>query len=524
MFQNALELYQAGQLDKAATLLRALDQDRPGLPDVYQLRGMVALQAGKPDAAVKILKFGVKNCPDQPTLLDVLGTALSENGDFEESEAAYGQSLALAPNEPGVLKNLGNVLKKQNKLEGARDAYRKSLELRPGNADTQYNLATVLEDQGDLEGAEDACRKASEMTPDRAIIFRSLARVLLCQGKQEESFAAVERALEIGPKHHRSLEMLGEHYFLQGRLAEAWENYEVREWDRHNEENRSGAFDQPIWAGQPLDGKSVMVWGELGVGDEVMFSSMVPDLQAAGAGVVLECDPRLKALFERSFPDVRCLARRHGVLPEDMDGIDYQISGGSLGRWLRSDFSAFPDRASFLVADEDHRDQLRQKYLTGSDNLLVGIAWGSANPNIGGNKSMPLETLAPLAAKPDIRLVNLQYGDTLDERKEFEEKTGVLIIDDPEVDQLADLDAFAAQIDAMDLVISISNTTVHLAGALGKPTWMMLPVMPMWRWMTDRDYSPWYSSVRLFRQTERGQWAGVIDEIMAAFKDFSPKR
>jgi len=531
MFKNALELYQTGHLDKAATLLRALDKSQPGLPDVYQLRGMVALQAKKPNAAVKILKFGVRQCPDQPTLLDALGTALSEKGDFEESEAAYGQSLALAPNEPGVLKNLGNVLKKQNKLEGARDAYRQSLELRPGNADTQYNLATVLEDQGDIEGAEDAYRKASELTPDRAIVFRSLARVLWFQGKQEESFAAIERALEIDPNHPRSLETLGIHYFMQGRLAEAWENYEVREWHGRNEENRSGAFDQPIWAGQPLDGKTVIVWAEQGAGDEVMFSSMIPDLQAAGGSVVLECDPRLTPLFERSFPGVRCLARRDGVKPQAMDGptddIDYQISGGSLGRWLRPDFSAFPDRASYLEADGERSGGLRKKYRDATKNLLVGIAWRSANPRMGGKKSIPLEAFAPLAALmgkggPGIRLVNLQYGDTVDERSAFEEKNSVSIIDDPDIDQMADLDAFAAQIKAMDLIVSISNTTVHLSGALGVPSLVMLPVMPMWRWLGERGDSPWYSSVRLFRQPARDQWAAVIEKVTVAVADFSP--
>ncbi len=422
------------------------------------------------------------------------------------------------------MKNLGNVLKKQNKLEGARDAYRQSLELRSGNADTQYNLGTVLEDLDDLEGAEDAYRKASEMTPERAIIFRSLARMLWFQGKQEESFAAIERGLEIDPKHPRGLETLGIHYFIQGRLAEAWESYEVREWRSRHEENRSGAFDQPVWAGQPLDGKTVIVWAEQGAGDEVMFSSMVPDLQAAGAGVVLECDPRLMPLFERSFPGVRCLARRDGVTPEAMDGIDYQISGGSLGRWLRSDFSAFPERASYLKADEDRARTLKEKYRDGGDDLLVGIAWRSANPRMGDKKSMPLDAFQPLAAMPGVRLVNLQYGDTVDERRAFEEKNSVSIIDDPDIDQMADLDAFAAQIAAMDLVISISNTTVHLSGALGVPSWVMLPVMSMWRWLGGRDDSPWYSSVRLFHQTERDQWAAVIDNVMAAFKDYAPRR
>ncbi len=524
MFQTALEHYQAGPLDKADARLRKLAKRHPGLPDVYQLRGMVSLQGRKPGQAVKILKAGAAKCPDQPTLLDMLGTALSEKGDLEESAAAYGRSLDLAPNEPGVLKNLGNVLKKLDRLEEARDAYRQSLDLRPGNGETEYNLGTVLEDLGDLEGAAEIYGKASETTPDRAIIFRSLTRALLYQGKHEESFAVLERAMELEPDHQRTREMLGVHYFLQGRLPEAWEAYEVRDWREQNEKNRQGAFDQPFWAGEPLAGKTVIVWAEQGAGDEVMFASMLPDLLAAGADVVVECDPRLTPLFERSFPGIRCLARRDGTAPEAMDGIDYQISGGSLGRWLRPDFTAFPDRACYLTADEELKSRLRQKYLSHSDDLLVGIAWRSVHPRIGDNKSMPLDALAPLAALAGVRLVNLQYGDTGDDLAGFEEKTGVSIIDDEDIDQMADLDAFAAQIAAMDVIVSISNTTVHLAGALGVPAWVMLPVMPMWRWMMERLDSPWYPSVRLFRQAERGQWPGVVEKITTALKDFRPQR
>jgi len=170
----------------------------------------------------------------------------------------------------------------------------------------------------------------------------------------------------------------------------------------------------------------------------------------------------------------------------------------------------------------DKRDGLREKYRDATEDRLIGIAWISKNKRIGKQKSMALRELAPLGRIPGVRLIDLQYGDTAEERAKFQEETGTSIIHDDHVDQMADLDAFAAQVAAMDLVISVSNTTVHIAGALGVPAWVMLNTVPLPCWLLEGEDSPWYPSVRLFRQTEFGEWADVIGRVGDALRAFAP--
>ncbi len=173
-----------------------------------------------------------------------------------------------------------------------------------------------------------------------------------------------------------------------------------------------------------------------------------------------------------------------------------------------------------MLVDGERRRGLREKYLEGSDDLLIGVAWFSKNPEIGIDKSMALSDWRPLADIPGVRFIDLQYGDTAAERQAFQNQTGMAIHRDDAIDQLTDLDAFAAQISAMDLVISVSNTTVHFSGALGVPTWIMLNTVPLSCWMQDRDDCPWHPSVRLFRQSKPKQWGDVIGRVKQALKDF----
>ncbi|MCH7936950.1 MAG: tetratricopeptide repeat protein [Proteobacteria bacterium] len=518
LFQSAVADFQAGRLKAAEDALDCITRDHSGIPDVFQLRGMIALQSGRKEEAVKFLREGVSADPQSPGLADLLGTALAESGQFEEAETAYRRALNRSPNDAGVLNNLGNVLKKLGRLEDSRDAYRESLKLRSGHANTEVNFGNVLESLEDFEGAEAAYRRAIDAGADDSDAHCGLGRMMLALGKLDELEAPLARALELNPDHAGAHEVLCIKHFLKGRFSDAWEAYGWRWW---KDTDRRQDFTQQVWSGEPVDGKTVLVWGEQGVGDEILFAGMVPDLLEAGATVIMECDKRLIPLFGRSFAGVEYLIRDNATPATAPKDIDFQTPSGSLGRWLRPDLDSFPGRESYLVADAERRDAFRSRYLKGGDDRLVGIAWTSINPRIGRGKSMPLLALAPLTDIPGIRFVDLQYGDTAEERARFGRQTGTPIIHDDGIDQMNDLDSFAAQVAAMDLVISVSNTTVHLSGALGVPTWVMLPTMPMWRWMAEGEDSPWYPSLRLFRQTEAGEWADVIGRVAAALADFT---
>ena len=270
-----------------------------------------------------------------------------------------------------------------------------------------------------------------------------------------------------------------------------------------------------------MAGKTILVWSEQGVGGEVLYAGMVPDLIESGARVILECEPRQQTLFRRSFAGVQCIAKRNPPDPATRaDDIDFQSPIGNLGRWLRPDFASFPNRPSYLTADPAKQTTFRDKYKSADKGggFLIGIAWYSKNVMVGGQKSLSLRELAPLA-QPGIALVDLQYGDTAVERDEFAQSTGIELIHDPTVQPMQDLDDFAAQVAAMDLVITISNATAHFAGALGVSTWILLHTVPRSCWFLERDDSPWYPSVRLFRQGHRGDWSDVVELVSAALRE-----
>ncbi len=551
-YRRAVALYQAGDLKRAAKIADALAKRVPKAPAVRHLQGAIALAAGKPAAAIKAITRGLAADPASAPLNDLLGAALVQAGRADEAVEAHRKALAADPDDPGMLNNLGNALRAAGRPAEARDAYRHSLSRRPDHADTLANLGAALIDLEDFAGAEAALRQAAArapamtdilinlsfvlmalgrpseaidastralaIDPDNVDALNNLSRAYMGLGRQGEAEAAARRAVAADPRHTGALLAMAIQHFLRGRWPEAWECHELR-W--RIEAARHRTFPQRLWGGEPVKGKTLLVWGEQGAGDEILFTSMVPDLVERGARVVLELDPRLVPLYRRSMPQVTCVARSTPPAPETANrNIDYQTPSGSLGRWLRPDEASFPRRPALLVADPSRAERLRRRYGERPGRMTVGVSWRSANRDIGSDKSMALPDLAPVLRMPGLRFVDLQYGDTAAERAATARETGVEVFRDPEIDPLADLDGFAAQVAAMDLVISVSNTTVHVAGALGVPTWVMLPTTPLWRWMMDREDSPWYPSLRLFRQARRDDWSDVVARVADALRKF----
>jgi ADP-heptose:LPS heptosyltransferase len=232
-----------------------------------------------------------------------------------------------------------------------------------------------------------------------------------------------------------------------------------------------------------------------------------------GNRLVLDCDLRLNPLFARSFPGVQVVSGCGPGLHPELD-IAAHLPTGSLPSLFRRSSEAFAATTSpYLVADREMRQQLRARYA--DSRRLIGLAWQTNNRKTGRFRSVFLAQFAPLFAKSGIRWISLQYGD----QSELESQAvaaGTPILVDRAIDQLTNMDAFAAQVAAMDLVITIDNSTAHLAGALGVPVWVLLPFAPDWRWLLDRKDSPWYPTMRLFRQPQPGDWQSVVEEVESA--------
>jgi hypothetical protein len=251
-----------------------------------------------------------------------------------------------------------------------------------------------------------------------------------------------------------------------------------------------------------------------------MFASLLGDLVQRGAKVLVKVETRLHPLFHRSIPGLTLLPNDEEESPLlSQATVDYWAPIGSLSRWLRPDLASFPVRPGYLRPEPTQARVLRERYRRRfGASPVVGISWRGGFKESGRLRSMTVTDWTPILTQSDFGFVNLQYGDCRAELAAVRRELGVDVFHDEDVDPLKDLDIFAAQTAAMDLVISIDNSTVHMAGALNVPVWVMLPIVPDWRWMLNRTDSPWYSSVRLFRQTDAGDWLPVLAAIADELK------
>jgi len=376
------------------------------------------------------------------------------------------------------LSNLGNVLKEQNRIEESAEAQRKALALSPDYAEGHSNLGNTLVSQGKLDEAIEHFERALALNPDLIEVRSNYAKALL----------------------------------QSGRFQDGWREYRVRwDWKGYGVIFRR-TLKQKRWEGESLDGKSILVWDEQGIGDEIIYANTFPDLLDRAKEVFVECEPRLVPLFERSFPGIQAIARDtppNATLSHP--DIDYQIAAGDLCQFLRPNLESFPKHTGYFKPDPQTVSRLRKRYLElGKNKFVVGINWKSGNSYVTNKNSAELEHWKPVLSCEDCYFVNLQYGDVKPILGSFKDATGIQVYHDDEVDPLENMDLFAAQIAAMDLVISIDNSTAHVAGAIGVPVWTLLFAAPDWWWMHNRDDSYLYPSMKLIRQKKHGDWEPVF--------------
>jgi tetratricopeptide (TPR) repeat protein len=525
---NALRRHRAGQLTEAARIYRQILAIDPHQADSLDLLGMIAYQAGGHELAVAMIRKAIAVNRRQASYHSNLGTVLQAQGKLDEAAACYEQALVLNPNLAEVHVNLGNIFQAQEKLDEAVARYQYALALKPELVEAHHGLGNTLQLMQDdmLEEAVACYERALALQPSHAQAHYNLGCALRALGKVDEALTQYRMALALQPDYiaagfRESLAQL-----LRGDFPSGWHNYEKR-WQckpiDHGTPMR--AYSQPLWAGETLASGRLLIWGEQGVGDEIMFAGLLPDVLRTGNRCVLDCDARLKPLFTRSFPGIDVVSGQvsgNGLGNDPGHGPELDIAAhlpcGSLPGLFRTTRAAFAATTSpYLIADPVARERFRARYTDADANgkRLVGLAWHTNNRKTGRYRSIDLSLFAPLFARPGIRWVSLQYGDH-DALQSQAAAASATILIDRSVDQIANIDIFAAQIAAMDMVIAIDNSTAHLAGALGIPTWVLLPFAPDWRWLRERVDSPWYPTLHLFRQPKRGDWQSVVQRVWSA--------
>lgn len=508
----AAALQGLGRGAEAEATLRDCIKNHPGHAQAYLTLGTLLGQNERFAEAELVLAEAVRIAPDAAEAWRWLGIGRHKQGRMEDAIPAYTQALALRPNDPMIAAHLAEALIDLHRLEEAEAELTRALIHRPQDPGLLTARGRIFELRGELDEAVALQTRiiADNPTYEAAYLNRGSARRFA--GDFEGALADYDAALALKPTMAAAVANRALTLLTLGRLAEAWPDYRARVRARGGAVDLSG--DRP-WDGAPLTGKRVLIWGEYGLGDEIMFAGLLPELIRDIGPSALACAPRLLKLFKRSFPTL-------DVLPlggEIKGAFDARLALIDAAQILHPTTGHFPAHHGYIKADPVLTASLRDRYRAKTGKLLVGISWRSASGATGRFKSVDLGLWDEILRVPGITFVSLQYGDHAADIAAARARTGADIVVDPAVDSSGDLDAFAAQVAAMDLIISVSNTTVHMAGALGKPVWVLTPAGPgaHWYWFRDRTDSPWYPAARLFRQSARGSWeqpiAAVADDL-----------
>lgn len=482
--------------------------------------GLQAQQQGHLDAAENFYRQALDLAPDRLSIANNLAVALHLQGKFAEACEHCTQLLQTHPGDAELHVNRGNALLGLRQLREARASFETALALHPGHVDALINRARAHEALGQPLAALDDLDQALKLAPGHVDALNNRGNVLTDLGRAREALIDYQRARSHAPDAPLAgwNEALCRLYL--GEFENGWPLYE-QGWATGLRSGPKPAFSQPEWNGRPLEG-TLLVWGEQGIGDQILFSSMLGDLQRSAPRLLVAADTRLGPLYARSFPGLSFTP----LQPLPTNGFDQQIAMGSLGRHLRNHLDHFPaNRRSFLQADTTRAQALRAR-LGAGDKLVCGFSWASTNALTGSFKSLNDTDLSQLGTLPGVRWVSLQYGDTRSDLERFRRDYGLDITTVEEIDNFHDMDGLAALIKACDLVISVSNTTVHLAGALGVPTLVMLPhaIGRIWYWHYLHETSPWYPSCRLIRQPSADAWPDVIANVATIIREYAARK
>ncbi len=489
LLEDAVARHKAGDLDAAAATYRDVLTRDPKNADAAHLSGVIALQKGDALRAWDLIQ----------------------------------QARVLRPQRADIAYNLGRVAAALQDWPAAADANRAALALSPQMSAAACNLGIALVHGGDAAAGEASIRVALAAEPGNAANWSALGLALHDQAKDAEAQAAWERAHACDPRFAEAAFNLACSHLRCGDLARGWPLFAARAAADPASFANGGAMPPhiPRWNGEPLVGRSILIWGEQGLGDQILYAGFIPMLGAQK--VVFACAPRLAPLLARAFPDAivlpqdaRLAARLAGMK------LDLAIPLADLGRVVWP--TAPSPRSKFLNPDPARVAALRQRYQAWSKGgPLVGVSWHSHRATSGARKSLPLDRWGPIAATPGLTFVSVQYGET-EADLAAGARAGVAVHRDPEIDATHDMEGLAAQLSALDLVISVSNTTVHLAGALGLPVWALAPVGggSLWYWFAGASGqpSPWYPRLRVFHQDQPGAWGPLLQRVRVALEEF----
>ncbi|PIT06566.1 hypothetical protein TSA1_37115 [Bradyrhizobium nitroreducens] len=474
--------------------------------DAHGALGMLLLEAGRLDAAEPHLRQAHRLRPLSEITCNNLGILLCRRDALEDAEAKFREALQLNSGFAPAHANLGSVLRSRGALDGAEEHCRLALARDARLAEAHFVLAQVHEGRERYDEAERAYRTAIALKPDCADWYNDLAKLLVDLRRLDEAWPLFDQTLRMRPDHPEAHSNRAIARLLTGDHLEGWTEYEWR-WKLKKRPGRLDDFAQPVWNGEDISGRTLLIHAEQGFGDTIQFCRLVP-LLCSGARVVLEAQRAVAPLL-KDLPGVDEIVPRGDPLPH----FDVHCPLLSLSRFLGLSLTEVPGQVPYLAADPARVEAWRKRLRT-IGGFRVGLVW-SGSPTMADDRrrSIPPDLLSGLAAIPGVSFVSLQKRAA---GQMIVAPAGLALHDF--TDELNDFADTAALIANLDLTISVDTAVIHVAGALGRPVWLLNRFNGCWRWLLDRDDSPWYPTLRQFRQPCPGDWSSVVAEIAQALE------
>ena len=473
-FLNALAFVETNlnDINNSVILLKKSISINKNQSETLRNLALNLIQKSEFEDAQHYTNIGLELYPEDNLFYFINGIIFSSLDNTKEAIKSYKDSLKINPNFTKAYLNLGFILNKSKDYLGAVEIYEKLLELEPNSHDANYNLAISYDNLGESDKAK----------------------------------LHYEEALKINPQNDVAKFNLSVLNLLLMNFSEGWKLYEWRWYGLDKP-----PFTKEISPCLELNkDQRILLWGEQGIGEQIIYTSMLCDLKGFKK-LTVAINPRLIQIYQRSFKDIQFVERQKFY---DKNAFDMQLALGDLGKFLRTSVDSFnKQQKKFLLADPEKVNYFKKKFKS-QKKLLCGISWKSKNEKIGNDKSINLEELLPRLNTNKFNFVDLQYGDTNEEREKILLKYQIKIANEDELDKFNDLDSLLALIDACDVVITVSNVTAHLAGALGKKTFMLAPHVfgLIWHWHKGSE-SLWYPSINIIRKSTDNSWADPIKKL-----------
>ena len=500
-----------GKFTQAIEAYRQAISLKPNFAEAYHNTAIALQSMEKYDEAIEQCKKAVELSNNFAQAYHTMGFSLEKQQRFAEAVESYKQAVRIDPQYTEAYNHLGAVLNDRDRFEEAIENLTMALQLDPGYAEAHNNLGIAFNALGRFDEAADSYQKAVQSEPSFAEAYYNRANSLRSQGKCTQAVDCYDKAIGINPDYAHAHWNKAHTLLLDGKLSQGWKQYQWRKNPQLDIETYQHEYYKPCWDGSSFTGKRLLVHYEQGFGDNIQFVRYLPMVKELGGTVIYEVRKPLLKLFQQSVQGVDQWIEASDDKPNVE--FDYHISLLDLPGLFDTTLQTIPRRSPYLFADSKEQAHWHKKI--SGDGFKVGIVWaGKATHGNNRNRSCKLDFFMPLFEINGVKIYSLQKDRTSSQAMGLE---SVLNMTDL-ASQFDDFSDTAAAIANLDLVISVDTAVLHLAGAMGKRTWALIPFEPEWRWMLNRDDSPWYPTIKIFRQKQLGDWHTVFECITKELK------